>query len=153
MQQFKSIKTNGNHTKSVLDVVIALYPFQSQNEEELSFQKNDRLEIIERPENDPDWWKARNQLGEIGLIPKNYVLQDSDRSEAVLSTHNAISSQLWYYGSISRGDCDKLLNDCGDDGDFLIRDSETSVCSVLMVASSLPNHMVLLYRLATTQSP
>jgi NCK adaptor protein len=39
----------------VLDVVLALYSFTSQNEEELSFQKGERLEILDRPANDPDW--------------------------------------------------------------------------------------------------
>lgn len=57
----------------VLDTVVALYSFTSQNEEELSFQKGERLEIIERPANDPDWWLARSQFGRTGLVPKNYV--------------------------------------------------------------------------------
>ena len=39
----------------ILDIVIALYSFTSQNEEELSFQKGERLEILDRPANDPDW--------------------------------------------------------------------------------------------------
>lgn len=39
----------------ILDVVVALYSFTSQNEEELSFQKGERLEILDRPANDPDW--------------------------------------------------------------------------------------------------
>jgi NCK adaptor protein len=33
----------------------------------------------------------------------------------------------WYYGSISRAQCDTILNQAGNDGDFLIRDSETNV--------------------------
>lgn len=39
----------------ILDIVVALYSFTSQNEEELSFQKGERLEILDRPSNDPDW--------------------------------------------------------------------------------------------------
>ncbi len=145
----------------VLDYVIALYSFQSQNEEELSFQKSERLEIIERPINDPDWWKARNQNGEVGLVPKNYVQIVSDHFDDNMDLFNIIGAQkempkllvaaamssplvqsknrvpfltkvdvndrLWYFGSISRGHCDQMLNDFGDDGDFLIRDSETNV--------------------------
>jgi hypothetical protein len=38
-----------------------------------------------------------------------------------------VNDRLWYFGSISRGHCDQMLNDFGDDGDFLIRDSETNV--------------------------
>lgn len=33
----------------------------------------------------------------------------------------------WYYGSVTRAQCDNLLNQQGHDGDFLIRDSETNV--------------------------
>lgn len=150
VQKISSCKTNGNANKNytVLDVVITLYPFQSQNEEELSFPKNERLEIIERPENDPDWWKARNEQGEIGLVPKNYVKITTDSANLNSLSNdfhrmeidrmntsnnnnnnnlNGISNQIWYYGSISRGDCDNMLNESGSDGDFLIRDSETNV--------------------------
>lgn len=134
---------------TVLDLVITLYPFQSQNDEELSFQKNEQLEVIERPDNDPDWWRARNEQGEIGLIPKNYVkiLSDKanvnglsnnfDRIELSNSKGNAngnLVNEPWYFGCISRGECDALLNQCGQDGDFLIRDSETNVsCSLSII--------------------
>ena len=47
--------------------------FAAQNNEELSFVKGERLEILDRPPADPDWYRARNTLGSIGLIPKNYV--------------------------------------------------------------------------------
>lgn len=36
----------------------------------------------------------------------------------------------WYYGSVTRAQCDSLLNQQGHDGDFLIRDSETNVCNL-----------------------
>lgn len=177
VQKLKSVKaTNGNHAKGVpvLDMVIALYPFQSQNEEELSFQKNDHLEIIERPENDPDWWKARNEQGEIGLIPKNYVkvgedCQNSSNmnslnadfnrmdmntslfSQNFASNNNSVNGQIWYYGSISRGDCDKLLNDFGEDGDFLIRDSETNVRTFPCKTNIASYKKYFLFRLAIFQ--
>ena len=38
-----------------------------------------------------------------------------------------LAGKGWYFGSISRSQCDQLLNDRGLDGDFLIRDSETNV--------------------------
>ena len=53
--------------------VITLYPFTGRNDEELNFEQGERLDIVEIPENDPEWWKARNKNGEIGLVPKNYV--------------------------------------------------------------------------------
>lgn len=176
-----------------LDVVVALYAFTAQNDEELTFQKDEHLEIIDRPLNDPDWWKARNQQGEIGLVPKNYVqvlvgnrtgasdsnpipITDSmmrvgfaedglippashhskditklsqvgamggsplahpkhdsanqtsvnNASQAFNSAQPELNEKPWYFGRISRKECEKLLNDFGDDGDFIIRDSETT---------------------------
>lgn len=132
---------------SVLEQVVALYSFTSQNEEELSFVNGERLDIIDKPKNDPDWWMARNRHGECGLVPKNYVhvLESNERSgleggrtapgnstTTTLDDKMAIiKAQIWYRGAISRGQCDQLLNDYGENGDFLIRDSETNVSKVL----------------------
>ncbi|RWS29250.1 Cytoplasmic protein NCK2-like protein [Leptotrombidium deliense] len=138
----------------VAETVVALYSFVSQNEEELSFQKGERLEILDKPLNDPDWWLVRNSEGLSGLVPKNYVTRDDNNldssqigstqkelsklvleNESPLSRNHKfriprektnLSEKLWYFGSISRSQCDQLLNEAGDDGDFLIRDSETN---------------------------
>lgn len=72
-----------------LEVVVALYSFTSQNDEELNFQKGERLEVIDKPANDPEWWRARNSLGEAGLVPKNYVqIVTEDSSEFGSSNHH-----------------------------------------------------------------
>lgn len=145
--------------ESVLDIVVALYSFNSNNDTELSFEKGDRLEIIDRPPSDPEWFKARNQKGQIGLVPRNYLQElqeylntpyrggpDSlDRrndsgGSTMQSTHGngttksitpmerpVLSGKSWYYGAITRSQCDTVLNSHGHDGDFLIRDSETNV--------------------------
>lgn len=206
-------QTENDNNNEVLFVVVALYSFQSQNSEELSFTKDERLDIIERPLNDPDWWRACNQLGETGLVPKNYVQivpnmksirswsaksplkrnasnnnNDDDLSTTVCETDNGsingpfslqsnligpnnnsilttqlsntlndnsgsgrigcggdganqgslsqlahdleiklkLNDKIWYHGVMSRQQCDKLLNAYAEDGDFLIRNSETS---------------------------
>lgn len=149
--------------ESVLDIVVALYSFNSNNDTELSFEKGDRLEIVDRPPADPEWFKARNQKGQIGLVPRNYLQElqeylntpyrggpDSlDRRPEMPSSgtstmqsiaHGAngngqsmpmsppvLSGKSWYYGAITRNQCDTVLNSHGHDGDFLIRDSETNV--------------------------
>lgn len=59
--------------ENVLDIVVALYSFTSTNDQELSFEKGDRLEILDRPPSDPEWYKARNGHGQIGLVPRNYL--------------------------------------------------------------------------------
>lgn len=144
-------------TVPVLETVVALYSFTSQNEEELSFTKGEQLEIVDKPENDPDWWKARNQMGELGLVPKNYVqvvvsrMQDGGSSGPPSLEGNLgptakeeqmkkggsgtggkcsrpeLQGKEWYFGNIPRSQCDQVLNEFARDGDFLIRDSETNV--------------------------
>jgi len=66
--------------ENVLDIVVALYSFRSNNEQELSFDKGDRLEILDRPKTDPEWYKARNGQGVIGLVPRNYLQVGAGRS-------------------------------------------------------------------------
>lgn len=36
----------------------------------------------------------------------------------------------WFYGAITRAECDNLLNQYGQDGDFLVRSSETNVIRI-----------------------
>ncbi|VDM48577.1 unnamed protein product, partial [Toxocara canis] len=57
----------------ILEIVITLYAFDAQSAGELSFRKGERLEIIEHPAHDPEWWKARNSKGCTGLVPTNYI--------------------------------------------------------------------------------
>lgn len=145
--------------ENVLDIVVALYSFNSNNDTELSFEKGDRLEVVDRPAADPEWYKARNQKGQIGLVPRNYLQElqeylnqpyrggpDSlDRRpemppSSTSSNNNQqnnsnqpqperphLAGKSWYYGAITRNQCDTVLNSHGHDGDFLIRDSETNV--------------------------
>lgn len=48
----------------------AIYPFQSQEGGEFSFEKGDTMEIIEKDEN--GWWLARSG-GKEGWVPSNYL--------------------------------------------------------------------------------
>lgn len=38
-----------------------------------------------------------------------------------------LRDKAWFYGAITRAECDNLLNQYGQDGDFLVRSSETNV--------------------------
>ena len=42
-----------------------------------------------------------------------------------------IKNQPWYFGTISRNDCDILLTEKGVDGDFMVRESETNVSTAV----------------------
>ncbi|RCH93281.1 cytoskeletal protein binding protein, partial [Rhizopus stolonifer] len=55
----------------------ALYEYKAQNHQELSFNTDDILYILEN--SDPDWYKAQlktppeQDVGPIGLVPSNYI--------------------------------------------------------------------------------
>ena len=127
------------------DAVRALYLFSSGNDEELDFEKGEVMEVVEKPENDPEWWKCRKADGQLGLVPKNYVvvLRDSHNAPGDAgpptpdcdyiepSGSGRFAGRMWYYGRVTRHQAEVALNQRGEEGDFLIRDSESSV--------SLPN--------------
>ncbi|XP_008575592.1 PREDICTED: cytoplasmic protein NCK2 isoform X2 [Galeopterus variegatus] len=58
-----AVLSNGQGAR-VLHVVQTLYPFSSVTEEELNFEKGETMEVIEKPENDPEWWKCKNARGQ-----------------------------------------------------------------------------------------
>lgn len=69
-------------------VCYALYDFDAQEDDELSFIKNDCLELIaqELEDGDEGWWYARK--GELtGLIPSNYVFvkKTSDEKQPLMN--------------------------------------------------------------------
>lgn len=41
--------------------------------------EGDRMEIIDHPSHDPDWWLARHpSTGQTGLVPRNYIEVEGD---------------------------------------------------------------------------
>ncbi|KAA0716014.1 Cytoplasmic protein NCK2 [Triplophysa tibetana] len=131
----------GGSASSVLHVVQTLYPLSSVTEKELNFEKGETMEVLGKPENDPEWWRCKNSHGIVGLVPKNYVVVLSD-GPAVMglgtghgsphirhtgpSRTGKFAGKDWYYGSITRNQAECALNERGMEGDFLIRDSESS---------------------------
>ncbi|KAJ0184375.1 hypothetical protein K1T71_000798 [Dendrolimus kikuchii] len=57
--------------ETVIDKVIALYPYIAQNADELSFEKDDIIAVTDRSQ-DPAWWQGELR-GMTGLFPSNYV--------------------------------------------------------------------------------
>lgn len=122
---------------AILHLVQTLYPFSSVTEEELNFEKGEVMEVVEKPENDPEWWRCKNSQGVVGLVPKNYVTVLDERpgpppSNSPQHRHVApvcsgkFAGRDWYYGNITRHQAECILNEKGEEGDFLIRDSESS---------------------------
>ena len=129
--------------------VIALYSFNSGNPEELTFQKGDLLDIVDQPEDDPDWWEARKANGQTGLIPRNYVeiVHDAEpvfgsggggsgagqhksaQASLPFSSHPPppFAHEVWYHGRVARREAETLLNQRAAHGQFIVRSSETKV--------------------------
>lgn len=135
--------------KPFLCKVRTLYPFTSQSHEELSFEKDCILEIIDKPKDDPDWWQARKSSGEIGLVPRNYVEEivsqvltpgptKPKQNNFPVTTAKAPTRDIgpdgkfndrdWYHGSLSRQECETVLRTQAKDGEYLVRNSESKVC-------------------------
>lgn len=58
-------------TKQPLCRVIARYKFDGERATDLSFERGEILDIIDKPEE--LWWSAKNALNNTGLIPVTYV--------------------------------------------------------------------------------
>ncbi|KAF7644818.1 hypothetical protein LDENG_00215260 [Lucifuga dentata] len=121
----------------VLHTIQTLYPFSSVTDEELNFNKGEMMEVMEKPENDPEWWRCRNARGLVGLVPKNYVVVLNDGPAPFASCPSpctgpaqtgSFAGKNWYYGNVTRHQAECVLNERGVEGDFLVRDSESSPC-------------------------
>uniref|UniRef100_A0A3Q3G4F7 Cytoplasmic protein n=1 Tax=Labrus bergylta TaxID=56723 RepID=A0A3Q3G4F7_9LABR len=145
----------GGGVVAVLHLVQTLYPFSSVTEEELNFEKGEVMEVVEKPENDPEWWRCKNSRGMLGLVPKNYVMVLDERPGPLPSMPHSpqnrfvaparsgkFSDRDWYYGNVTRHQAECILNERGEEGDFLIRDSESSPndFSVSLKASGKNKH-------------
>lgn len=162
-------KSQSSPSHSSADIVLALYPFTGKNSGELSFEKGERLEVM-NTETDSEWLSVRNSRGETGVVPANYVTpapssgeEGSERGTSTSSSNPQSQSQSissisntsiaalalagrkqfqvsgpladkeWYYGKISRNQCEDILTKFAQDGDFLIRDSESTVSTSCIV--------------------
>ncbi|KAI9282242.1 hypothetical protein BY458DRAFT_497613 [Sporodiniella umbellata] len=54
--------------------VVALYDYVAQAEGDLSFKKDDRIELVQRTADTNDWWTGRLN-GATGVFPGNYVAE------------------------------------------------------------------------------
>ncbi|XP_045069276.1 tyrosine-protein kinase Fyn [Coregonus clupeaformis] len=94
---------------------VALYDYEARTEDDLSFRKGEKFQIINSTEG--DWWDARSlTTGENGYIPSNYV-----------APVDSIQAEDWYFGKLGRKDAERQLLFTGNPrGTYLIRESETT---------------------------
>lgn len=159
-------KLENKEKKTALHKVRTLYNFDPKNPEELSFKKDEILDVIDKPEDDPEWWSARRQDGSSGLVPRNYiVILDGDGETPVSSSESSsaqfiqprkvilpehqelpFSGEKWFWGKITRGHAERVLNKKAANGDFLVRVSETKEgFSVSMKAPDRIKHFRVMY--------
>jgi len=55
---------------------LALYSYESQNNEELTINEDEPLEIFEK--DDEDWWLVKNANGQLGFVPATYVEENGE---------------------------------------------------------------------------
>ena len=57
-------------------IVHVLYSYEAQQEDELTIDEGDVLQVLD--DSDPDWYLAKpvTKLGSSGLVPRNYVQLD-----------------------------------------------------------------------------
>ncbi|XP_031717622.1 tyrosine-protein kinase fynb isoform X1 [Anarrhichthys ocellatus] len=94
---------------------VALYDYEARTEDDLTFRKGERFQIINSTEG--DWWDARSlTTGGSGYIPSNYV-----------APVDSIQAEDWYFGKLGRKDAERQLQSTGNPrGTYLIRESETT---------------------------
>ncbi|XP_019747050.1 protein-tyrosine kinase 6b isoform X2 [Hippocampus comes] len=107
----------------------AMWDFQGQNSNELTFQAGDLFKVQSRS---GDWWTVSrlDQSGstlDSGNVPGNYLKK----------TETSMQVEPWNFGTMNRSDAQSLLMAPGNKpGAFLIRSSENHVGYVLSVRSS-----------------
>lgn len=53
-------------------MAVALYDYDAQQAGDLSFRKDDRIEIVEKSNSANEWWTGKLN-GKQGVFPGNYV--------------------------------------------------------------------------------
>uniref|UniRef100_A0A7M4FVL6 Tyrosine-protein kinase n=1 Tax=Crocodylus porosus TaxID=8502 RepID=A0A7M4FVL6_CROPO len=95
-------------------LVLALYDYEAMHSGDLSFQKGERMKVLEEA---GEWWKAKSlTTGKEGYIPNNYVARV-----------NSLETEEWFFKGVSRKDAERQLTAPGNMiGSFMVRDSETT---------------------------
>lgn len=63
----------------------------------------------------------------LDALSLNNTAPSNTTNTGVDTSYPHLKEKNWFYGAITRAECDNLLNQYGQDGDFLVRSSETNV--------------------------
>ena len=139
----KEIISEASSQKYFIHGVKAKYNFDSGNPDELSFVPGEVMDIIDKPQLDPEWWEAMKTDGSIGLIPYNFVhsLENSTpvcaplppgKPESPPTGDLDIVTQPFYH-KIQRVQAETLLKSRAGNGDFVVREATREGCYSLSV--------------------
>ncbi|XP_036400473.1 sorting nexin-33-like [Megalops cyprinoides] len=110
----------------------ALYAFQSENKEEISFQENEELLIFDEKTVD-GWLQGENSQGQRGLVPASYVeiirpRSNSNQTDSSLSPAGSPSNDSSYFLSALHSAFHmQQSNDDDDDDDWEDWDDSSTV--------------------------
>ncbi|KAG1057794.1 hypothetical protein G6F43_000399 [Rhizopus delemar] len=61
-------------------LVIAYHPYEAQREDEISFEKDETIQVVD--DSDPDWWVGKKKDGSSGYFPSNFVgIKEDEKKE------------------------------------------------------------------------
>ncbi|CAN9503330.1 unnamed protein product [Ophioblennius macclurei] len=108
-QEFQKMEEENRVSK----IVIALYPYDAMDADDLGFKKGEKMKILEEH---GEWWKAKSFItNKQGFIPSNYVAQA-----------DTMETEEWFFKDITRKGAERqLLAPANKPGSYLIRESET----------------------------
>uniref|UniRef100_A0A3Q2NQ06 Tyrosine-protein kinase n=1 Tax=Fundulus heteroclitus TaxID=8078 RepID=A0A3Q2NQ06_FUNHE len=94
------------------EVVVAMFDFPGLEPHDLKLVQGGEYVILEKC--DANWYKARNQYGEEGYIPSNYVTE---------KTSGNLVQYVWFSKDVNRNMAEELLRKEDKEGAFIVRDS------------------------------
>lgn len=92
---------------------MALYHFKPYGSNQIPLHKGETVHILGFSKS-REWCEARNQDGNIGWVPSNYI-----------TPQECLTQYPWFHGAVARNAAEYLLSS-GINGSFLVRESESS---------------------------
>jgi tyrosine-protein kinase Tec len=102
--------------------VVAVYDYKPTEPGDLPLVKNQRVLITDNSRE--HWWKARNDYGEEGFVPSNYVRKAG------------LECEEWFHPKLNRVEAEGILRSEGKEGCFVVRDSSRPGMYTLSVCHS-----------------
>ncbi|KAJ8297441.1 LOW QUALITY PROTEIN: hypothetical protein KUTeg_023972 [Tegillarca granosa] len=93
-------------------VYVAVFSFTPAQDGDLELIQGEEYEILD--DSREHWWLAKNNIGEQGYIPSNYVKKKFD-----------LEIFDWYYKNCSRDRSESILKEEKREGCFIVRESST----------------------------